>query len=311
NAIDITIHIWYSMIVTGQQWDKCIEIFIKLLHGKLDLQTRKDFLFEFGKLRIYTHFSPKTSDPLSGWDILSVDQVNHGAANDDLYGKLFFYLREQFGMFIDRLQKLTINFNLYDEDALKLCKKFKNKRFDRIYVNNLSDESYIGIKTTLTEFRPLLNVNNPNATLITLFKDWLNSIPESDQGKTMEGVIYKKIDKYKRGWAHNSSLLNANNVMTKISNFIIEASNEVNALYDHAQEFEKYMEKKGANETAKQVGLRRRTIHKIVPKRVGVSMKEDEQNNVLSLEDDRDRHLRFDVGMQTFLERYAEWEIVA
>ncbi|CAG8846301.1 27466_t:CDS:2, partial [Racocetra persica] len=142
NAIDLAIHIWYSMIVTGQQWDKCIEIFIKLLHGKLDLQMRKDFLFEFGKLRIYTHFSPKTwdclarmllnrlltpgericfdhfhriglllpywvlnahhntqnkfildqnygwvmndsSDPLSGWDILNVDQVNHGTANDD------------------------------------------------------------------------------------------------------------------------------------------------------------------------------------------------------------------------------------
>ncbi|CAG8832308.1 29755_t:CDS:1, partial [Racocetra persica] len=193
--------------------------------------------------------------------------------------------------------------------ALKLCKKFKSKRFDRIYVNNLSDESYIGIKTTLTEFQPLLNVNNPHATLITLFKDWLNSIPESDQGKAMEDVIYKKIDKYKRRWAHNFSLLNANNVMTNISNFMIEVSNEVNALYDHAQEFEKYMEAKGANETAKKVGLRRRAIHRIVPKRIGVSMKEDEQNNVLSLEDDRDRHLRFDVGMHTFLERYAEWEI--
>ncbi|CAG8628572.1 17908_t:CDS:1 [Dentiscutata erythropus] len=242
-----------------------------------------------------------SADPLSAWDIFKVVQVKYGTADEDFYGKLFFYLREQFEMFIDRLQKFTINFDLYDEDALKLSEKLKGKQFfDRIYVNNLSDETYVGIKSTLTKFRPLLNADNPYATLITLFMNWLPSVPQSDQEKVMKNIILNNSDKYK-----------SNNMMANITNFATEISNEINALYDHDQEFEKYMETKGANKTAKKVGLRRRTVHRIVPKRLGISMNKDEQNNVLSLENERDRHLWFDVGMHTFLEHYVEWEIVA
>ncbi|KAF0559057.1 hypothetical protein F8M41_007025 [Gigaspora margarita] len=247
-----------------------------------------------------------SSDPLSGWDIYKVVQVKHGTANEDLYGKLFFYLREQFEMFIDRLQKLTITFDLYDEDALKLCEKLKVKQFDRIYVNNLSDESYIGIKSILTKFRPLLNDKNPHATLITLFMNWLPSIPSSDQVKLMQD------DNYKSRWANKLSSFNANNAMGKnISSLMSEVSDEINGLYDHTQEFDKYMETKGANKIAKKVGLRRRVVHRIVPKRLGINMNQDEQNNVLSFENERDRHLWFDLGMHTFLERYVEWEVVA
>ncbi|CAG8662472.1 1334_t:CDS:1 [Dentiscutata erythropus] len=254
-----------------------------------------------------------SSDPLSGWDIFKVVQVKHGTADEDLYGKLFFYLREQFEMFVDRLEKLTVNFDLYDEDALKLNEKLKGNKFDRIYVNNLGDELYVGIKSILTKFRPLLNSNNPYATLITLFMNWLPSIPQSDQGKLMENVLKGDNDEYKSRLTNkfSSSSSNTNDIMNHFSRLTFEITDEMNALYDHTKEFEKYMEKKGANKTAKKVGLRRRTVHRIVPKRLGISMKQDEQNNVLSLENERDRHLWFDVGMHTFLEHYAEWEVVA
>ncbi|CAG8737358.1 14830_t:CDS:2, partial [Racocetra persica] len=337
NAIDIAIHIWYSSALTDEQMIGCYGIFNTVFQDLLGSnmsgsQITEEYEFKC-KVKICTHFSPNTwmclaemlenstdlqtgvmlrnkimldparidyrhrhmqaltpgericfdnfrhhgillpygalnahhnvqnkfildptygwllpdnSEPLSGWDISSVVQVKHGTADEDLYGKLYFYLREQFGIFIDRLENLTINFDLYDEDALELGKNLKSKRFDRIYVNNISDESYVD-----------------------------------------------------------------NNVMAKIFNILDEISNETNALYDHTQAFETYMETKGANKTAKEVGLRRRTVHRIVPKRVGVSMREDEQNNVLSLEDERDRHLLLDVGMNTFLERYVEWEVVA
>ncbi|RIB13965.1 hypothetical protein C2G38_2018828 [Gigaspora rosea] len=275
NAIDIVIQIWYSSSLTDIQAIRSLEIFSLILK---DSQMMEENLFEFGKLKIHTHFSSKTwmclaemlsnrvdlqtgislrneimfnpmrkdyrhrymqlltpgericfdnfrhhgillpygalnahhnvqnrfildrtngwvisdnSDPLSRWDIFSVVQIKNGTADEDFYGKLFFYLREQFVMFIDRLQKLSINFDLYDEDALKLDEKLKDKKFDRIYANDLGDESYIGIKSTLIKFRPLLNANNPNATLITLFMNWLPSVPESDRGEIMEGIIQK------------------------------------------------------------------------------------------------------------------------
>ncbi|CAG8770471.1 1927_t:CDS:2, partial [Gigaspora rosea] len=200
NAIDMAIQIWYSSALTDKQSIKCLEIFSKIVQ---DSQMAKEYSFEFGKLKIHTHFNPKTwkclvemlanrTDIQTGIvmrnDImlnptridyryrylqrLTLEQicfdnfrhhgillpcgalnahhntqnrfiVRHGTANEDFYGKLFFYLHEQFEMFVDRLQKLTINFDLYDENALKLNEKLKDKRFDRIYVNNLGDESYV------------------------------------------------------------------------------------------------------------------------------------------------------------------------
>ncbi|RIB02514.1 hypothetical protein C2G38_872121 [Gigaspora rosea] len=247
-----------------------------------------------------------SSDPLSGWDIFNIAKVKYGTAKEDFYGKLFFYLREQFEKFIDRLQKLTINFDLYDDDALKLGEKLKGRQFDRIHVTNLSDELYAGIKPTLTKFRPLLNANNPHATLITLFMNWLPSIPESDKIRIMESIVMKKASEYKNN--RTSSFFEASNLASMVTT---KASTEATTLYDHTQAFNAYMKKMGANKTAENVGLRRREVHKIVPKRLGASMKQDKQNNVLSLEDERDKHLLFDVGSHTFLERYAEWEVIA
>ncbi|CAG8470350.1 20392_t:CDS:2 [Cetraspora pellucida] len=244
------------------------------------------------------------SDPLNGWNISEIAKVKCGTANDDFYGKFFFYLREQLENFTDRLQKLSINFDLYDGDALELGKKLKGRLFDRIYVTNLSDELYVGIKSTLTKFRPLLNDNNPHATLITLFMNWLPSIPESDKIRIMEEILMKKTKEYKMN--HTPSHFEASNLVSMLTT---QTSTEATALYDHIQEFNAYMKKMGANKTAEKVGLRRRAVHKVVPKRLGASMKQDEQNNVISFEDERDRHLWFDLGSHTFLERYAEWEI--
>ncbi|CAG8802856.1 6487_t:CDS:1, partial [Racocetra fulgida] len=215
-----------------------------------------------------------SSDPLSGWNMFDVTKIKHGTANDDLYGKLFFYLRQQLEKFIDRLQKLSINFDLYDGDALELGEKLKGKLFDRIHVTNLSDELYVGVKPTLTKFRPLLNDNNPHATLITLFMNWLPSIPESDKIRIMEEIFMKRANEYKMN--RTPSLSEASNLASMITT---QTATEATAMYDHTQAFNVYMKKMGANKTAEKVGLRRREVHKVVPKRIGASMKQDEQNN--------------------------------
>ncbi|CAG8787301.1 24235_t:CDS:2 [Gigaspora margarita] len=98
--------------------------------------------------------------------------------------------------------------------------------------------------------------------------NWLPSVPQSDQEKVMESIIENNSDKYKSRWVHNFSPFNANNIMANITSIVTEVSNEINALYDHAHEFEKYMETKRTNKTAKKVGLRQRTVHRIVPKRL-------------------------------------------
>ncbi|CAG8722099.1 4034_t:CDS:2, partial [Scutellospora calospora] len=148
-------------------------------------------------------------------------QVKNGTAKDDLYGKLFFYLH-----------------------ALELSQKLKMKRFDRIYVSNICDEIYSGIKPVLTKFRPLLNEKNPNSTLITLLMNWLPSIPDKFFKDTLSKKHYEKNTSSSLQQTFNSILTIANNT-----------ENEINASYIHTNEFKKYMEKMNVNTTAKKVGL--------------------------------------------------------
>ncbi|CAG8531025.1 22522_t:CDS:2 [Gigaspora margarita] len=299
SAIDIAIQIWYSSALTDKQSIKCFEIFGTVIQ---DSQMKEENIFEFGKLKIRTHFSPKT------WNCLVEMLSNRVDLQTGVVMRNAIMLNPERIDYRHRyMQRLTqgerICFDNFRHHGILLPYV---KRFDRIYVNNLSDESYVGIKSILTKFRPLLNDKNPHATLITLFMNWLPSIPSSDQVKLMQD------DNYKSRWANKLSSFNANNAMGKnISSLMSEVSDEINGLYDHTQEFDKYMETKGANKIAKKVGLRRRAVHRIVPKRLGISMNQDEQNNVLSFENERDRHLWFDLGMHTFLERYVEWEVVA
>ncbi|KAF0399376.1 hypothetical protein F8M41_009723 [Gigaspora margarita] len=389
NAIDAVIHIWYSSALTNEQWHKTTDLLANILYDKFDPHTKKDYLFDFDKLKIYTHFKPQTwkclfgmvlcpidlqtaidmrtkimldptrkdylhqhmqgltpgericydyfrrngillpygvsnvhhntpnkfildpihgwtttdcSDPLSGWDLLKVVQVENGTAKDDLYGKLFFYLRNQLELFVDRLQNLNINFDLYDEDALELGQKIKKKQFDRIYVSNICDEIYCGIKPVSTNLYPLLNNDNPNSTLIALFMNWLPSIPSSAAIESINNTIMKRLD-------INKSPSTLQDTLDRIVTLTTKADLEVNALYDHTHQFKIYMEKMNSNVIAKKIGLYRRKIHKIVPKRIYGSMKKDEQDKALSFEDERVRHLLYEVGFHTFKEHYVEWEI--
>ncbi|CAG8590219.1 hypothetical protein C2G38_2154188 [Gigaspora rosea] len=366
NAIDAVIHIWYSSALTNEQWHRTTDLLANILYDKFDPHTKKDYIFEFDKLKIYTHFKPQTwkclfemvlcpidlqtaidmrericydyfrhngillpygvpnlhhntpnkfildpvhgwtttdcSDPLSGWDLLKVVQVENGTTKDDLYRKLFFYLRNQLELFIDRLQNLNINFDLYDEDALELCQKIKKNQFDRIYVSNICDEIYCGIKPVLTKLYPLLNNNNPHTTLIALFMNWLPSIPSSAAIESINNTIMKRLD-------INNSPSTLQETLDKIVTLTTKADLEVNALYDHTHQFKIYMEKMNANTIAKKIGLYRRKIHKIVPKRIYGSMKKDEQDKALSFEDERVEHLLYEVGFHTFKEHYVEWEI--
>ncbi|CAG8525520.1 4280_t:CDS:1 [Dentiscutata heterogama] len=243
------------------------------------------------------------SDPLSGWDLLKVVQVENGTAKDDLYGKLYFYLRNQLELFVDRLQNLNIKFDLYDEDALNLSQKIKKERFDRIYVSNICDEVYCGIEPVLTKLYPLLNNNNPNTTLIALFMNWLPSIPSSAIKESIN-TIMKRLD-------INEPPSTLQDTLDTVLTLTTKADLEVNALYDHTRQFKAYMEKMKANAIAEKVGLYRRKIHKIVPKRIYGSMKKNEQDKALSFEDERVKHLLYEVGFHTFKEHYVEWKIAA
>jgi hypothetical protein len=76
-----------------------------------------------------------SADPLEGW--LHADYASHKPiAKADVYGSLFFFLRDLFLKFCNRLQNTDVLFHLYNMDAMVLPRVLTKDRsaFDRIEV---------------------------------------------------------------------------------------------------------------------------------------------------------------------------------
>ncbi|KAI8944514.1 hypothetical protein F4801DRAFT_594888 [Xylaria longipes] len=114
-----------------------------------------------------------TADPVDGWPMKSVLGFDIGPAKNDVYGKLYHYLKHLFADFHRRLRSLPVAFTLSRVDVQLLPKSLTEKQFDRIDVGNICDKAYLGINITLQTFGPLLQPVsvNPHAKLVTLFRD--------------------------------------------------------------------------------------------------------------------------------------------
>ncbi|KAF1998521.1 hypothetical protein P154DRAFT_495217 [Amniculicola lignicola CBS 123094] len=121
-----------------------------------------------------------SADPLNGW--LHAEYMPHATiAKADVYGSLFFFLRDLFLKFCNRVHKTSILFHLYNMDARELPEYLLpgGRAFDRIEIANTCDRGYIGPEITLSTFAPLLQpkAQNPKATLLMLF---LNATGEKE-----------------------------------------------------------------------------------------------------------------------------------
>ncbi|KAF1954167.1 hypothetical protein CC80DRAFT_517730 [Byssothecium circinans] len=110
------------------------------------------------------------SDPGEGW--AREDYVHQ--SNNDVYGALFFYLREQFAQFCKRLKSGRFSFQAVKVDAQHLAPFLtelngSEVKFDRI-------EIWLGPEATISAMAPLLQpkASNPHATLILLFIDLIS-----------------------------------------------------------------------------------------------------------------------------------------
>ncbi|KAF2470499.1 uncharacterized protein BDR25DRAFT_325695 [Lindgomyces ingoldianus] len=125
-----------------------------------------------------------SADPLSGWNYC--EYIKHAPiARDDVYGSLFFFLRDLLLQFCRRLQSRDMRIQLLNMDAQGLPIYLKEAGqgkvlFDRIELANICDRGYIGPENTLLTFSPLLKPKNqnPKATMLMLF---LNAVQEGER----------------------------------------------------------------------------------------------------------------------------------
>ena len=122
-----------------------------------------------------------SADPMAGWPIKDVlgSSAKYGTPDEDLYGLLYFYVREKLVAFCNRNANTKMQFHIYCADAAKLPSLIdKNLKFDRIEVANIVDQAYLGLEKTLETCSSLLKPPsiNPHAVLVALF---MNAIEEA------------------------------------------------------------------------------------------------------------------------------------
>lgn len=73
------------------------------------------------------------ADPANGWPILDVQQISSPAPRD-WYGKLFIYIYGVLKIFLDRLEKTRIKFDLYNVDVKELPQYLEPNKYSGLEV---------------------------------------------------------------------------------------------------------------------------------------------------------------------------------
>jgi hypothetical protein len=76
-----------------------------------------------------------TRDPLRGWAFEEYLKQDCGGADNDIYGKFFYYVRDQFERFIERVHTLNLHFEIAACPVQDLASKIGDVKFDRIFVS--------------------------------------------------------------------------------------------------------------------------------------------------------------------------------
>ena len=108
------------------------------------------------------------ADPLQGWDISAVraSGERHGIHSNDIYGCLFFHVKDEFEEFSRRVERFKIDIYLTQCDAQALSESISKGLlgawgpdcFDRIETSNMAD--YVGPAEVIDSWGPRLNKRN-------------------------------------------------------------------------------------------------------------------------------------------------------
>lgn len=85
----------------------------------------------------YGNFWPlkRDVDPLRGWELAEINKNNEVRdASHDIYGKMFYYVRDLFKRFILKLRTVNVTFHVLPYSGERIKGKVRRK-FDRIEVS--------------------------------------------------------------------------------------------------------------------------------------------------------------------------------
>ncbi|KAH6896239.1 hypothetical protein BKA70DRAFT_1316671 [Coprinopsis sp. MPI-PUGE-AT-0042] len=215
------------------------------------------------------------SDPLRGWDLDEVVAAGkrHGATIEDIYGCLYFFLKEQLVTFTSRLRKFKISITLagYGSDWLGGVIKSsilkpsgylpKNFKFDRIWMSNAIDVGHVELEKCLRLWAPWLK-DGEHAVLAGA--GWFAT---ASRDVRSAGADYLLGLPYFKTLINSDVVKNSQDRSTMFRDLV-----QFDVIYDNSKPFETFLEKKQLDKLLEETKLKRRSKHKVVPHRVGVSL---------------------------------------
>ncbi|KAJ3309511.1 hypothetical protein HDU76_003587 [Blyttiomyces sp. JEL0837] len=263
----------------------------------LELFTRGNpFLFD----PIHGFTAPRGLDKLWGWNFNKVKASGerYGVPKNDIYGAMFFHVREQMKTFVDKLRKHKIEFHMssvppelfvdHDEE------KFNSRPlFDRIYMSNIGEwepeEVCAGV--LISDFSSVLNTTvNPSSTIIMAYMNWCYADLADhfkQHPRLRSNAIRLSNEAYRTKYATDASINQKGFPQDFWSQFRIhlntrpkpEMLNLWPSFWDYLMDVDEVLM---AGMAAAEVALEIRGRNLVVPRRVGVQVGGD--NNQLPVE---------------------------
>lgn len=121
------------------------------------------------------------ANALQGWPVTAVLESGkrHNIDPADIYGCLFVHVRDQLAHFARRVERSRIEIHVTGIDMQDLAAtiqrgdyapKFTAGCFDRVETSNVAD--YIGLKSILSSWGPLLRRENKHAAIFAYSMNW-------------------------------------------------------------------------------------------------------------------------------------------
>ncbi|RSL95950.1 hypothetical protein CEP52_011776 [Fusarium oligoseptatum] len=109
-----------------------------------------------------------TTEPVTEWPISAILGQDSGPATNDVYGKMFYFVRSLCLKFQYRLRSLQVEFSVMEKEVLALPGIFNNqghRRFDRIDMGASFDADPLGFAAPLNYLLQHVDMN-PHATML-------------------------------------------------------------------------------------------------------------------------------------------------
>ncbi|KAF9024746.1 hypothetical protein BDZ89DRAFT_1092798 [Hymenopellis radicata] len=255
---------------------------------------------------------PGNTSPLCGWDMSAVldSGARHSIDFADVFGCLFFHVKDQLREFAKRMKEFNIHLHLTQYDAKILSKgifagllpAFNGPCFDRVDASHLVDG--VGVKACLADWGPLLRKGNPCAAILMHSRSWHMNRPDASaqaHPRTVEWLMKKCYNM--PGLQTNFHEMFSQGLQSPVLLHLVES---LDAFYDNETAFHRYLREREVYPTMENLGLRMRHVHNIHPKRFGVPIGTAHQR-LPDLTKDEFYRL-FTLGGANLLVRFMEFE---